>query len=63
MSLLSILLDGEPSSRRQLMEETGLSSKAVGSALRKRWRKGEILRSVEPTYEKLEAFGGRAGII
>ena len=60
--LLAVLSDGKPRSRRELMEETGLTSKAVGSALRRLWKGGEILRTQRPTYEALRAFKGRAGI-
>lgn len=35
-----ILSDGEPRSRIELVEETGLTSKAVGSVLYRLWRAG-----------------------
>lgn len=60
-ALLAILSDGEPRSRIELVKETGLTSKAVGSALYRLWRAGIILRTEKPIYESVRAFKGRAG--
>lgn len=60
--LLDVLVDEQPRSLRALREETGLTSKAVGSALYRLWKGGAILRTAEPTYESFRAFKGRAGI-
>jgi len=61
-ALLAILSDGEPRSRIELVEETGLTGKAVGSALYRLWRAGTILRTERPIYESVRTFRGRAGI-
>jgi len=44
------------------MEETGLTSKTIGSSLYRLFKSGAILRTEKPTYEALRAFKGRAGI-
>ena len=62
MMLLTILGDGEPRSRKELMKEIGLTSKTIGSSLYRLWKSGTILRTQTPTYEALRAFKGRAGI-
>ena len=60
--LLTILSDGEPRSRRELVKETGLTARAVGSSLYRLWRSGSVLRTEKPIYEAFRAFKGRAGI-
>jgi len=45
-----------------LAKQTGLSSKRIGSALYRLWKKGGLLRTEKPTYEALKVFKGRAGI-
>ena len=60
--LLRILSDGNPRSRRELIDKTGLTSKTVGSSLLRLWKVGTILRTSKPKYEPLRAFKGRAGI-
>jgi hypothetical protein len=61
-TLLAIMSDEQPMTRRQLIEVSGLSNKAVGSALYRLCKSGTILRSDKPTYEALRLFKGRAGI-
>jgi len=49
-------------SHRDLVQETGLTDRAVEGALYRLRRKGGVLRTVEPIYEALSSFKGRAGI-
>lgn len=60
-TILKILSDGKSLSRRELVEATGLSSKAIGSALRRLWRAGAILRTEKALREKSRVFKGRSG--
>jgi len=60
--LLTVLSDGEPRSCRELVRETGLTARAVGSALYRLRKAGSVLRTEKPIYEAFRAFKGRAGI-
>ena len=60
-NILRILGNGKPLSRRELVEASGLSSKAIGSALRRLWRSGAILRTENVLKERSRVFKGRSG--
>lgn len=60
--LLNVLSDSRPRTSRQLVEQTGLSEKSVGSVLYRLWREGLILRTEKPSVESNRVFKGRAGI-
>lgn len=60
--LLTVLSDGEPRSCRDLVSETGLTAKSVGSSLYRLRKAGSVLRTEKPIYEAFRAFKGRAGI-
>lgn len=52
-AILTILSDGKPRALREIVEESRLSNKAVGSALRRLWRSESILRT-EKTLKETE---------
>jgi len=60
--LLTVLSDGEPRSCRELVRETGLTARSVGSSLYRLWKAESVLRTEKPLYEAFRAFKGRAGI-
>jgi len=60
--VLAELAENVPKSQREIVKATGLSGKAVYSALFLCWKKGLILRTKEPMYESERIFKGRGGI-
>ncbi len=61
--VLAALVDNKPKSQRDLVKATGLSGKAVYSAVFLCWKKGLVLRTREPIYESERIFRGRGGIV
>lgn len=60
--IVTVLGDGDPRTRRQILEETDLSDKAVGSALYRLWKGKLILRTERPLMEAERVFKGRGGV-
>jgi hypothetical protein len=60
--ILAELAANVPKSQREIVKASGLSGKAVYSALFLCWKKGLILRTKEPLYESERIFKGRGGI-
>jgi hypothetical protein len=60
--VLAALVDNKPKSQREIVKATGLSGKAVYSAIFLCWKKGLVLRTKEPLYESERIFKGRGGI-
>ena len=60
--VLTALVDNKPRSQREIVKATGLSGKAVYSAIFLCWKKGLVLRTREPLYESERIFKGRGGI-
>jgi hypothetical protein len=56
------LSDGQPKTKREVAEASGLSDKAVVNCLHRLWKAGRIHRTEKPIYEVLKSFKGRAGI-
>jgi len=60
--LLNTLSDGSPRTLKQLVNETGIGSKAVGNSLLRLWKAGYILRTEKPSMKPDRVFKGRAGV-
>ena len=60
--IVAVLSDGGPRTRRQIVEETGLTDKAVGSALYRLWKRRVVLRTEKPLREADRVFKGRGGV-
>ena len=61
-SILKVLSDGKPRTKRELADKIGLTDKAAVNCLHRLWKGSTILRTEKPIYEALKSFKGRAGI-
>lgn len=61
--VLAILSDGRPRSLRQIIKETGLSTRSVEAALRRLHRLQSILRSKEQYRKQDRQLKGRRGLV
>jgi hypothetical protein len=59
--ILSVLSDGRPKGRRNIVKETGLNEDVVSINLYRCWKSGVILRTKKPIYESQKIFRGRRG--
>ena len=60
--VLSALGDHKPKSNREVVKATGLSQSSVYNSLALCWKRGLVLRTVQPLYEHERIFKGRAGM-
>jgi len=60
--ILSALGDHKPRSNREIAKVTGLAEEPVYNALYRCWKRGLILRTKTPIYERERTFKGRGGI-
>ena len=59
--IVSVLSDGQPRTSRQVAEATGMKGTSIWRPLHECWRRGLILRTEKPIYERFETFRGRRG--
>lgn len=60
--ILSVLSDGSPKTRSQIVKETRLGEKAVDDALYRIWKGGLLFRTEKPVREGDRVFKGRRGV-
>jgi len=59
--VLGGLVGGEPKCVREITSETGLTRSQAYNALFLCWKRGLVLRTAEPIYEREKVFKGRGG--
>ncbi len=60
--VLGALADGKPMGVMEIAKKTKLNRSQAGNALMLAWRRGLVLRTVEPIYEAERINRGRAGV-
>jgi len=60
--VLAVLADGRPRSSRDVQKAAGLSASAANNALILCWKRGLVLRTKRPLFERERIFKGRAGV-
>jgi len=60
--VLAVLADGKPRSSREVQKAAGLSASAANNALILCWKRGLVLRTKRPLFERERIFKGRAGV-
>jgi hypothetical protein len=60
--IVNVLSDGNPRSFRDIVETSRLGYKSAESALRRLWKSGAVMRTVETAKERNRIFKGRGGI-